>query len=457
MKYCELPFEQMHIFPNGDVRVCGWTYQSIGNILENSIEEVWHSKEAEQVRDGIRDGSFCCCNHQTCPYLANDSLVDLSQEEFVQSVKATELPIQFSAAYDFVCNHSCPSCRHEIFVPDEQYLNNMNVITEKLLPVMRNAKAIITDGNGDCFASPSIFGMLRALHIDNLECEISLETNGVLCDEEHLKELEHLYKYNLKLIITPNSFDKNTYQYLSGGHDNLDKLIKNLYYVRKLRRKNIIKNVEISIVVQETNYKELPEFTRKCIEEFECDKVVIKPIFYWFGLTKEEYWFKDILNPNHPYYNEYMRILKDPIFDNEKVFFWGGRGVVHERADHPAVAYQKYLEKFGKLFSNDNPAKILEKKLLDMGYKSIALYGVNDMSEVLYSLLKNTEIPVTCVVDRYANVKTFHGLRVYNADDFDPDLTKCILVSNYVFYKNIEKDLRFWEYKGDIIGYDELI
>lgn len=201
----------------------------------------------------------------------------------------------------------------------------------------------------------------------------------------------------------------------------------------------------------------MPEFTRRCIEEFECDRVVIKPIYYWFGLTKEEYWFKDVLNPKHPYFNEYMRILKDPIFDHEKVFFWGGRDVVHEEADHPAVAYSRYMDIFGKIFSQENPSKVLEDEILRRGYNSIALYGVNAMSEILFSLLKESKIKVSCVIDRYASVDNFHELKVYNADNFDPNLTEFILVSNYVYYKNIEKDLRFWNYNGEIVGYDELI
>ena len=40
MKFCERPFNQAYIFPNGDVRACGWTYECIGNLIEQSMEDL---------------------------------------------------------------------------------------------------------------------------------------------------------------------------------------------------------------------------------------------------------------------------------------------------------------------------------------------------------------------------------------------------------------------------------
>ena len=37
----------------GDVRMCGWTQYVIGNLLENSIEELWHGEKAEKFRNLI--------------------------------------------------------------------------------------------------------------------------------------------------------------------------------------------------------------------------------------------------------------------------------------------------------------------------------------------------------------------------------------------------------------------
>lgn len=46
-KACESPFFHIEVFPNGDVFTCCCDYikWSIGNIFENTFEEVWNSKK----------------------------------------------------------------------------------------------------------------------------------------------------------------------------------------------------------------------------------------------------------------------------------------------------------------------------------------------------------------------------------------------------------------------------
>ncbi|KLU65074.1 hypothetical protein DEAC_c30410 [Desulfosporosinus acididurans] len=454
MKYCSRPFKQLYVFPNGDVRACGWTYVCIGNILNKSIEEVWNSSEAETIRDTIRDGSYSLCNNEVCPYLANNTLPDLSQEEFTEKTISQRLPSEFNAAYDYICNHSCPSCRHEVFKPNDDYIKNIKIISDKLVPVINQADSLSTNGNGDCFASPYVMDMLQRIRPQRNEFLLQLETNGVLCDEIHWEKISHLYKNDIVITVTPNSFERLAYKYLSGGHDNLDTLIKNLHFIKSLRQTGKIKRFEISIVVQDRNYRELPSFVHRCLEEFECDCVVIKPIFYWFALTKEEYWFKDILNPKHPYFNEYMEILKDPILMDERVYFWGAHHI-HEEKEHPYYDYKIYFDAFSKLLSNPEPQKSLEKKLIEKGYKRISIYGVNDNAKLLFNLLKGTQISVVEFIDKYATVRDFCGLPVVKLDDFNADKIEAILVSNFVFLKNITRDLRFFGFKGKIIPFNE--
>ena len=35
-------------------------------------------------------------------------------------------------------------------------------------------------------------------------------------------------------------------------------------------------------------------------------------------------WFYDVRNEYHPYHQEFVEIMKNPIFDNEKVWKWQG-------------------------------------------------------------------------------------------------------------------------------------
>ena len=455
MKYCYRPFEHAYIFPNGDVRACGWTYQKIGNLLEEDLEQIWNSDAAQKIREYVKDQTYKGCNKVVCPLCNNDTLEDISESDLAAK-QASEIPMEYNVAIDYICNHSCPSCRHEIFQPDAQYISNLKYMIDKILPYLNKARRISTDGNGDCFASPYIMDLLTRLHPENTSFELDLETNGVLCDKEHLDRISHLLEYTVGVTVTPNSFEKETYRYLSGGHDNLSKLIDNLYLIKEYRKANLINRFEISIVVQDTNYRELPSFVHRCLEDFECDRVVIKPVFYWFCLTPEEYWFKDILNPKHPYFDDYMEVLKDPILKDERVYFWGGHDA-HKPKEHPAYDYKRYFDVFASILKNDYPEQVLEKALLDKGADKVAIYGTNDMAEMMYYLLKRTKIEVVGFIDRDAKEDWFCDMPITRLDAFKPDMVQTILVSNFAYLTNITRDLRFRDYQGELIPFNMIL
>lgn len=50
---------QVQIRPNGDVSVCCFTYRPIlGNLHENSFEEIWRSPRAEELREIAKSGEY---------------------------------------------------------------------------------------------------------------------------------------------------------------------------------------------------------------------------------------------------------------------------------------------------------------------------------------------------------------------------------------------------------------
>lgn len=456
MKYCSLPFEGLYVYPNGDVRVCGWTYECIGNLLEDDFDHIWHSEKAERIRDSIRDGSFCLCNQSACQFCINDNFEELEKEEFNKRTVAAKYPTVIDAAYDYICNHACPSCRNGLFIPDQDYINKIVRLQESLLPLLNQASFVSLNGNGDLFASKYLMELIQKLRPSNPNFQIAIQTNGVLFNEKNWNKIKHLQSSHIGITVTPNSFEPLTYKYLSGGFDNLDKLIQNLSFMKKLREEGKIDSFDISIVVQDRNYRELPQFVTRCIEEFDCNRVVIKPIFYWFALTHEEYWFKDILNPKHPYFEEYMEILKDPILKHPKVYFWGGDDI-HEEKDYPSISYKTYFEGFAKLIKNENPKKMLEESMIKKGYNKVAIYGTNEMAEILFYLLAGTKVKIEGFIDRDAKTSKFCGLEVQKMEDFDPNIAETIIVSNFVFMENIERDLRFRNYKGRLIPYCDLL
>ena len=456
MKFCKLPFESLYILPNGNCRVCGWTDAVLGNLEEEDLETIWHSKGTLILQEAMRKGNFEYCRNVSCPYLENDSLPEMSEEEAMQ-YPVQSLPINFNVACDYICNHSCPSCRSEVFVPNEQYQQRISTMIEKLLPYLnrKETEYVATDGCGDCFASPHIMNMLEKLHPENQGCVISLETNGALLDEKHWERISHLGKYYTRVTVTPNSFTRSTFKYLNGGHDTYDQVIHNLGFMRELKHKGEINEIAISIVIQERNFFELPEFANRCMEEFDANRVIVKPLYKWFRLSDEDYWFKDVLNPMHPYHKEFLSMLENPILKDPRVYFWGGEHM-HESRPHPAFLYKEHMEITRRLL--DGGAGKLEKFMEKMGIHSVYLYGDVDLATIFYKVLENSNIDIRGFLARDVISKDGRcGQRIQCLCDYDVDDVDAILVMNYNWIKRIKSDLHFIGFHGKILTAKELI
>lgn len=460
MKFCNRPFDSMYILPSGECRVCGWTtpISVLGNLAEEELEDIWNSESARKIREAIKEGNFEYCMKTSCPFLENDSLPEITEAD-MEKMTARPLPTRFNVACDFICNHSCPSCRSEVFVPDEEYKRKVNVILGKLLPYLnrKDTESVSTDGCGDCFASPYIMNMLENLQPENDSCEIHLETNGALFDEKHWERICQLAKYKLDVVITPNSFVKTTFEYLNGGHNTYDAVIHNLGFIRDLKHAGSVSHMSISIVVQERNFWELPSFAKRCIEEFDADEVIVKPIYHWFRMKEDDYWFKDVLNPLHPYHKEYLRMLEAPELKHPKVYFWGSHNL-HESRRHPAYLYKEHMEITGRLLGNSAAAQLLEGHLEKMGIRSLYIYGDVDLANVFYHVLGGqTNIRIKGFMAKEVTSAERCGQKILCFCDYEPDDTDAILVLNYNYMEKIVRDFHFIGYKGKLLTAQELM
>lgn len=54
----------LDIYPNGDVCVCPAFERNLGNVLKQSIDEIWNNRNTQRVQKRIRDSKcFCWCNY----------------------------------------------------------------------------------------------------------------------------------------------------------------------------------------------------------------------------------------------------------------------------------------------------------------------------------------------------------------------------------------------------------
>ena len=451
MKFCNRPFRLAHLDPGGGVRVCSWTDESIGNILEESLEEIWHGKKVDKIRQSILDGSYSYCRAISCPYLENNSLPDIDGEVLQEAVKVETVPSEYNVACDFTCNHSCPSCRDHIFCGNDDYRDKLKREIDILLPYLNKASYIITCGNGDVFSSPLMMNMLEKLRPEKEDIKIQFETNGALFTREKWEKIKHLGRYHLTFTVTPNSFEKHTFRYLNGGHDSLDHVIENLYFIKELKRQGIVNRIEISMVMQDRNFWELPDFARRCIEDFAADQVVVKPLYKWFNLSEDNYWHKDVLNPLHPYHQEYLEMIQDSYLqNNDKVFFWGA-GNLHPAQPHPAYRYKEYLNLVADLMELEDLEDRLRKYFKDRGIDKIYIYGDMELSSVMYLLFCRV-VSVEAFIARDICRTEICGRPVIRMCDYQSQAKDTVIVLNYQFYQNIMRDMNFNGFMGNAIS-----
>lgn len=125
--FCILPWIHMHVWPNGKAMPCciADSNQSFGNLKENSIEEVWNSKQYKDLRKAMLNGEkLSCCrrcyeledstyiwtlrkNHNSYFGKKHFDLVENTKEDgTISEFRMAYMDIRFSN----ICNLKCRTC-----------------------------------------------------------------------------------------------------------------------------------------------------------------------------------------------------------------------------------------------------------------------------------------------------------------------------------------------------------
>ena len=458
MKFCKKAFEHMYVIDaeGGQVWPCAWLNSKgsefcMGNILTQSVEEIFNSEKAKHFRESILDGSFRYCSMQECCDLANGWLPDMTQEEINEISKNSE-PQTFVLAFEETCNHACSSCRHEYFKGSEDYYRNVELIGEKLIPYLNRAIYVDANGRGEIMVSEHMLRMLSKVTPEREEFTFYIETNAALFDAKHFERIRHLTDKNCEVTATVNSFHDSTYRYLNGYSNHVDQVIENLKYMKELRDQGVINKLTISMVAQEPNFREIPEWTERCLNEFQADAVRIRGIMR-FNMDENEFWFKDVFNPAHPYYREALDVLHHPIMSDERVWFWEGD---YENVRKPKqMPMQRFRQNYDLLWSLFNMRQngTLKKELESFHAKKVVLWGTGHVTAYLIEAMQENGIIPLAILDSYRRDECYCGIPLHRISDDSrlPDVE--IILNTAVFYeKEIKELLEKKSFKGHLVS-----
>lgn len=446
----------------GDVRLCCWIRDNvIGSLSNQSMNEIYHSEHAEYLRGKLMDQDYSLCNIDACPYLAmNDMEHNLAEVDEIP-----EYPEELYLAFENVCNYSCTSCTvHKSMAgaKREDVEKSCDKVEEQLRKILPYVKKVGANGLGELFVSKRILRLLGEWKpvAPADEVSVNLETNGSLFDEAHWKQIENLGQYHLRVAITIMSFEEPTYQYLSGTKLPISQLENNLRFVKSLREKGIINHLQLATVVQESNFRMLPEFTRRCLEEFGADSVRLRPFEPWGNKAPEIEWFADMRNPRHPYYEEYKMVMKHPIFRHPKVLDWSGGRDTFSLRDSPYRASR--LSHLVEEILADivlNIDSLIERLKAGMTKGSpVVIYGLGNVGRVLTKQLSEKGIGQAYILDRNKPCNPYSDVKVYSLEesqDLDKDVD--VLITPIRDMECIRNDLKALGYNGRIMSVLELL
>lgn len=459
MRICERGLNFLQIVDHeGSTRLCAWIrWQNgggvIGKLKDESLYDIWHGEKAKELRDKLAKGDYSWCNIDQCPFLSMGTI----ENHRIELDEIPEYPDTLWLAFEKNCNYSCtccytPVCRVSVSRKEceEGYAN----IENKIRDVLPHVKFLAANGLGELFTSPHILKLISEWKplAPAEEITVLLETNGSLFDEKHWKQIENIAKYHVRVSITVMSFDEATYQFCSGTKLSIKQIEDNLRFVKSLRDTGIINYLELCTVVQERNFRTLPELTRRFIEEFGADTVRLRPFDDVGSQSPEVEWFMDVRGAYHPYHQEYLDIMKDPIFKNPKVRDWSG-GRDSENGDLLTYLAKKGRSLMGSreqinydvvkvLAAEDDISSKLEKYFADKGINKIAVHGMGYPGKAFLRAIDGTEVQVDRLIDKYECGKTIHGTIVTSIQDVPKKYAYPIVVTAPFFFDEIKKEIK---------------
>jgi len=416
MKICNNALNYVQITnDDGEVRICGWQKDGgvVGRLSQNTFEEIYNSPLAALIRERHLNEDYSYCNPNACPYVANDNWDDA----LVEIDEIPSMPDTLYLAYENICNYKCVMCtipgciNQEEMQIHEEKLNKVDEEVRKILPYVKHIGA---NGLGELFASKHILKLLSEWEpvADSTECSVLIETNGSLFNEKNWEKISNLGKYNLSVAITVLSFKEDVYRELSGTVLPVSNIVNNLRFVKSLREKGIINYLELAIVYQDKNFRELPEFSKRCIEEFAADSVRLRPFEPWKDPNFED-WFKDVRNDYHPYHKEFLEVMNHPYLKHPKVHDWGG-GKPSGLGPEPYPRMRTQFDIISKVLDD----KFLEKTNEIIKTEKIAIYAMHTPGKVLASIFGNVYEYAYGIDKRLANT-TFLGKEIYHPNELE--------------------------------------
>lgn len=325
---CAVPFFSLEMHMNKRLLCCdSWLHKKLPENV--SPEEAWKSKEADEIRESILDGSYRHCDHQHCPALhqlveigpkgrihplyhkdkLTKSVID-AIEDFKNGVH-TPKTIQF--AFDQSCNLACPSCRPFMIMYNSKQIKKVKEDIDLLEKQYGATTEILyITPSGDPFISVAYRDFLRNFDEKKWPAlkNIHLHTNATYWTKKMWDSMPNVHKYVQTAEISIDAATKDTYENKTRLNGDWNVLMENLDFIYTIPE---LKTVKLSFVMQQKNYTEINQFYHLMLSKFkEKASVYFGKIMDWGGGTYTPAQYKEaaVWQPEHPEYENFVKEIQ---------------------------------------------------------------------------------------------------------------------------------------------------
>ncbi len=309
-KICQHPFKTIQIQNTGEVYCCCcyWTdFYSFGNIFDQSFDEIWNGEKAKEFRRQFIENNFKYCKTDVCDPAYDD----------IDPKLTVAYPIRIEFSYDRHCNVRCIFCRHEKNKEEEEYNRNKEKRIEEnfdriFTPVIQHAELIELNSAGELFASKHSIEIVKKIININPQIKFRIISNGILFTKKISQELGLEDRLSSAIISIHASTEKTYNKLVERG--NFKAVMENVKYLSELKKSGKLETLQLNFVVTSINYKEMIDFVKFA------KKMHARAFFinYHRQIDSDKLETElDISLTSHPKYNELVKILSNPIFNNE--------------------------------------------------------------------------------------------------------------------------------------------
>jgi hypothetical protein len=305
-----------------------WMPVSIGNVRTSPVQDVWNGETARKLRRSILDGSFRYCTKQ-CPFLQTESgpvqtvssVTNRRMRDIIENQRdvVPEGPEMLNAAFDRSCNLSCPSCRTEHIIEAESQSQIEELQRRLENETFDNLRTLFITGSGDAFGSPFFLRWLRTLDVaKHPKLKIHVQTNAQLWTPQIWAKIPLAVQWRMSTAeISIDAASAPTYAVNRRGGE-WSTLLDNLEFIAGLRADGPLTFLQLSMVVQENNFAEIPAFV-DLGKRFGVDRVFFTHLTSWDTFSPEELQRRSVHVPSHKSHQDLLAVLRDPRLEDPSV------------------------------------------------------------------------------------------------------------------------------------------